>query len=1064
MPDTPRAIRIFVSSTFRDMGAERDRLAKFVFPALHRLCEERGVGFADVDLRWGITDEESAEGRVLPICLEEIEGCRPYFIGVLGERYGWVPEGIPDELIETQPWLAEHLKKSVTELEIIHGVLRAPEMVDRCFFYFRDPTYAESAPEDQRADFISEDEASRRKLEALKERIRRSGLPLREGYPDPQELAALVEADMRAVIEDIFPPTTVPDPLVRERSTHESYARPRRALYIGRKSYFDRLDTHAASDDGPLVITGMSGGGKSALVANWIENRRAVVPNVPIVVHYTGASASSADWLSMCRRVAAELSRVTETPFDLPETDAPVETRAKFIDSLFRVASTSRAVLVIDGLNQLEDREGALDLAWLPYALPPGLRIVLTVLPGRPLDEARRRGWHEFAVDPLDAAERERLIKEYLSTYRKQLPTVELRRIAEAPQCANPLFLRTLLEELRLWGAHETLRDAIADYLSVTTVGNLFEKVLARWEVDYERSRPGLVRDAMVALWAARRGLDETELLAVLGEEGTALPRARFSPLYLAAEAALLPRSGLLGFAHDFIRQAVSDRYLPEVADHVAAHALLARHFATQERTRPRVVDELPWLYQQAGMWNELATLVGDLGFLKAVRTADKYDQTRYWAALEVAGFEAPTVYADVLARPDAYDTKVLDPLARLLRGLGYSREAERLRAHIVERLRRDGDPKRLQSAINKLALLRKAFGDSDSARDLFLEAEGICRATGNSVGLQAALNNRALILTNRARFDEAMLLLQESEVICRRLGRRESLESSLFNQASIHRRRGGLEIAGKLLDEAERISREVASPGRIRNVLAAKAAMARMRGDLDAALTLHAERERSCRELGAAAGTVGVLNDTALVRLDREEYAEAAALLDEAQVICNKLGLPARTQTMLGTRARLLRETGNLSGALALLADREELVRGMQTPTTLVETLVERADAQVEAGELDAARVALDEAALIVAELTTTRGKYLLLGAQAALAEASGERELALDSVREQESLLRGIGSVRLLGVCLEAQARLLHCIGRAGQGMSAAQEAYEIAAMLRSPQAMARRAGLVG
>src|SRR5437762_8378817 len=87
-----RQIRVFVSSTFRDTHAERDYLVKFAFPQLRKLCESRGVTWGEVDLRWGITDEEKAGGRVLPLCLEEIHRCRPYFIGLLGERYGWIPE------------------------------------------------------------------------------------------------------------------------------------------------------------------------------------------------------------------------------------------------------------------------------------------------------------------------------------------------------------------------------------------------------------------------------------------------------------------------------------------------------------------------------------------------------------------------------------------------------------------------------------------------------------------------------------------------------------------------------------------------------------------------------------------------------------------------------------------------------------------------------------------------------------------------------------------------------------------------------------------------------------
>jgi len=89
-----RVIRVFVSSTFRDMHAERDELTKRTFPQLRKLCEQRGVTWGEVDLRWGVTDEQKAEGKVLPICLAEIQRCRPYFVGLLGQRYGWVPDQI----------------------------------------------------------------------------------------------------------------------------------------------------------------------------------------------------------------------------------------------------------------------------------------------------------------------------------------------------------------------------------------------------------------------------------------------------------------------------------------------------------------------------------------------------------------------------------------------------------------------------------------------------------------------------------------------------------------------------------------------------------------------------------------------------------------------------------------------------------------------------------------------------------------------------------------------------------------------------------------------------------
>src|ERR1044072_8066437 len=113
-----RSFRVFVSSTFRDMQEERDELIKRVFPQLRKLCESRGVAWSEVDLRWGVTDEQKADGDVLPICLAEIDRCRPFFIGLLGQRYGWIPREVPREVGERMPWVAALRGTSVTEIEI----------------------------------------------------------------------------------------------------------------------------------------------------------------------------------------------------------------------------------------------------------------------------------------------------------------------------------------------------------------------------------------------------------------------------------------------------------------------------------------------------------------------------------------------------------------------------------------------------------------------------------------------------------------------------------------------------------------------------------------------------------------------------------------------------------------------------------------------------------------------------------------------------------------------------------------------------------------------------------
>jgi hypothetical protein len=242
-----RRIRVFISSTFRDMIEERDALMTHTWPALRRLCQQRHVELVEVDLRWGIAESQSTRRETLKLCLDEIRACRPFFIGLLGERYGWTPgdDAFTADLQEEQPWLAGLHGRSVTELEILHGVLNNPAMADRAFFYFRDPAYAQG----RGPDFLSESEAQAVKQIALKTLIRSTcaamPIPLRENYADPSRLAAMVLADLSAASEAQFPKEDVPDPLTREAQDHEAFAEIRRRTYIGRAEYVEALDRHA---------------------------------------------------------------------------------------------------------------------------------------------------------------------------------------------------------------------------------------------------------------------------------------------------------------------------------------------------------------------------------------------------------------------------------------------------------------------------------------------------------------------------------------------------------------------------------------------------------------------------------------------------------------------------------------------------------------------------------------------------------------------------------------------------------------------------------------------------
>jgi WD40 repeat protein len=88
--------RVFVSSTFNDLIAERNALQEHAFPRLRDYCQAKRARFQAIDLRWGISKEASLDQQTMEICLQELKRCqqvspRPNFIVLLGDRYGWRP-------------------------------------------------------------------------------------------------------------------------------------------------------------------------------------------------------------------------------------------------------------------------------------------------------------------------------------------------------------------------------------------------------------------------------------------------------------------------------------------------------------------------------------------------------------------------------------------------------------------------------------------------------------------------------------------------------------------------------------------------------------------------------------------------------------------------------------------------------------------------------------------------------------------------------------------------------------------------------------------------------------
>ena len=169
-------------------------------------------------------------------------------------------------------------------------------------------------------------------------------------------------------------------------------------------------------------------------------------------MHYLGASAEAASPHTLLQRLIEAIKRTSQS------TDEVAGDPQKLIESLPLWLATANAyagkhktrwVIVFDALNSLTDLQ---DLRWFPEFLPARIHLVVSCLPGPVADALSQKGkWKSVLVKPLSVKEKQALLTTYLARYNKTLPKALLNKILAHTLTSNPLFLRTLGEELRIF-------------------------------------------------------------------------------------------------------------------------------------------------------------------------------------------------------------------------------------------------------------------------------------------------------------------------------------------------------------------------------------------------------------------------------------------------------------------------------------------------------------------------------------------------------------------------------------------------------------------------------------
>lgn len=516
---------IFISSTFADMHCERDYLRTHAFAELAELLHKHRHYLEPIDLRQGVetigeSDEGEREAKVLNVCLDEIERARPFFVGILGDRYGWMPS---DQRLE-QAALSAGFSfpvsgKSVTELEILYGVLDNPDLRGRSWFYLRELDYT-GMPEELRKQYndqVADDSGAEErvhKLEELKRRLKKELPDYVRTYKakwDPVEKQVVgLESLSEMVKADLWPALEIETELWlrdspdswREEDARvlEDFIEGRVRGFVDRESVSKPLLDHALSSmdeisDWGICLTGKEGAGKSSLfsgVCRQLEHLGTERNDLVILTHATGIYPRSSNVDALLHRWIHELTRFLEidnplesgTEFRANRADNPAETDAfeqpiyspptdlqrSDLDEIFgqmlqRAAQRARIVLVIDAINGFEPSSRARYLTWLPKFIPQNVRLIVTSTPGvYSLGLEDREGVQVMKLPALEFAQANGIAQEYYRQFHREpnaraMAALLERTLADGtPAYGSPLWLELALHEMNLLSADDFAR------------------------------------------------------------------------------------------------------------------------------------------------------------------------------------------------------------------------------------------------------------------------------------------------------------------------------------------------------------------------------------------------------------------------------------------------------------------------------------------------------------------------------------------------------------------------------------------------------------------------------
>lgn len=488
-------MRVFISSTFKDLNPERNYIMKMIFPRLKEVARELGIDLVILDLRWGITSEDTKNGKVLEICLREIDNSHPYFIGIIGNRYGWCPSETDYNNNKNLYYSYHKIKKyirrqlSITEIEFKYAALDCHKRVKALFFL----------KECKNTKNVNNAE-EQKKLERFKDKvIHNKRYPVNK-FKSKKQLGKLIYNYILEELNNLSPKRRNINKYQELKESQQWYISSLIENYVPNVNSLKAIDEIinkkiSTDSKGGISIQGPSGSGRSSLLAYWIMHNK--TKDFNLIYFFMTPGTEKQDTAYIATYIINQIKEIYKIEEDdyihigeahIKATEIIKEIQLEYpkewLDIFYNVIMLGRyirgkkpLIIAIDGIFNLPAEEYALMLGIQTFT-KDDFYYILT-------DDHKIFEYDTVTVKPLTTKQCKQIITIHLSKYGKRLNPHQLNKICQGAFAQNAKLLKILLDELVIYDSHEKLDGFIDYYLTANNKKAFYHILYDRYESDY---------------------------------------------------------------------------------------------------------------------------------------------------------------------------------------------------------------------------------------------------------------------------------------------------------------------------------------------------------------------------------------------------------------------------------------------------------------------------------------------------------------------------------------------------------------------------------------------------